>query len=173
MTSPISVLCLFLTAGSLRGLASEQAQYKREDGSFSNTVEVSLPAWSAASCAIRCTAMKPWFCGGFTYHDSGTCDLYRGREEGEEAICVNPLEAAPPLVVESGTEPRSYRRLQANKSTCPGGIKCNSMYTYDANVFAFNIVQEMLIKNYREDDLFVLVCKRRCKFYNHNQVLSV
>ena len=126
MTSPISVLRLLLTAGSLRGLASEQAQYRREDGEFSNTVEVSLPAWSTTSCAISCTAMKPWFCGGFTYGDSGACDLYRGREEA--SICVNPLETALPLVVESVSEPRSYRRLPANRSTCPGGIKYSSMY---------------------------------------------
>ena len=135
MTSPISVLRLLLTAGSLRGLASEQAQYRWEDGEFNNTVEVSLSAWSTTSCAISCTAMKPWFCGGFTYRDSGACDLYRDREEA--SICVNPLEAAPPLVVESVSEPRSYRRLQANRSTCPGGSKCSSMYAYAAKLLLY------------------------------------
>ena len=170
MTSPIPVLCLLLTAGSLSGLASEQAHYRREDGAFSNAVEVSLPAWSTTSCAISCTAMKPWFCGGFTYHDSGTCDLFRGREEA--AICANSPEIAPSLVVERGSEPRSYRRLQANRSTCLGGIKCSSMYANAANIFYLTRSRK---SSYRTTWIILLYpyAIRRVMFCNHSQVLSV
>ena len=119
MTVPISVLCLLLTAGTLLGLAPEQAQYRREDGKFTNSPDATISAASDTACAISCTAMEPWFCGGFTYHDSGSCDLYKGNEA---ATCVNPEEAAPPLEVDSSSEPRSYRRQQP---TCPGGMKGN------------------------------------------------
>ena len=108
MTDPIVVLCLLLTAGTLAVLCSGMDKYRRENGTFANTPNATVSAVSKTTCAIRCTSMELWFCGGFTYH-SGTCDLYRGNEE---AAGVSPLEVAPPLEVDTGSEPRSYRRLK-------------------------------------------------------------
>ena len=114
MTGPFSVLCLFLTVGTLLGLGPETAQYRREDYQFTNRPKTKLSKIRfRIDCSAKCTAMKQWFCGGFTYHDDGTCELYEGTAV---TTCVNPLDAAPPLTVGS-KRPQSYRRLN---STCPG-----------------------------------------------------
>ena len=113
MTDPIVVLCLLLTTGTLAVLGAGKDKYRREDGTFTNTPSATVAAASVINCAARCNSKEPWFCGGFSYH-SGTCQLYRSNKEG---TCVNPLEAVPPLEVDTGSEPRSYRRLQA---TDPG-----------------------------------------------------
>ena len=115
MVTPFSILCQLLMVDTLLGLDSKQAQiYRQEEGKFINAPEVTLTARSSMACAARCTAMELWFCGGFTYRNSGVCHLYRGNKE---AVCVNPLSAVPGLVVDKGSGPRSYRRLQAS---CPG-----------------------------------------------------
>ena len=115
MPTPTSVLCLLITAGTLLGQEPEQAQYRREGGRFTNSPEAILSASSTAACAAGCSRMKAWFCGGFSHHPDGTCDLYRGNDQ---ATC-NPQETAPPLQVDPGSsEPRSYRRRQ--QSACPG-----------------------------------------------------
>ena len=101
MTGPIVVLCLLLTTAALAVLGTGKDKYRREDGTFANTPSATVAAASVINCAARCNSKEPWFCGGFTYH-SGTCDLYRKNEEG---TCVNALE------VNTGSEPRSYRRL--------------------------------------------------------------
>ena len=112
MTDPIVVLCLFLTAGTLAVLGTDNDTYRRENGTFTNTPSTTVAAASDTACAISCSTMEPWFCGGFTYH-SGTCDLYRDNE----VTGGNAPEAVPPLEVDTASEPRSYRRLQA---TVPG-----------------------------------------------------
>ena len=121
MPSSLSVLCLLMmmTADMLLGLNPKLAQFRREGGMFINSPQATLSVSAVISCAVRCTAMRSWFCGGFTYYEDGTCALYGGNEE---VICINPLEAVPPLVVDTGSEPRSYRRLQL---TCPGESDSN------------------------------------------------
>ena len=109
MTDPIVVLCLLLTTGTLAVLGAGKDKYRREDGTFTNTPSATVAAPSVINCAARCNSKVPWFCGGFTYH-SGTCQLYRSNKGG---TCDNPLEAASLLEVDTGSEPRSYRRLQA------------------------------------------------------------
>ena len=102
-----AVLCLLLMAGTLAAMGAGEDKYtRRENGAFTNTPSTTVPAMSDTACAISCSTMEPWFCGGFTYH-SGACDLYR-----ETAACVGPLEVVPSLEVDTGSEPRSYRRLQ-------------------------------------------------------------
>ena len=108
-----AVLCLLLMTGTLAAMGAGEDKYRREDGTFTNTPSATVPAASDTACAISCTSKEPWSCGGFTYH-SGTCGLYRA-----EATGVDPLEAAPPLETNTGSQPRSYRRLQ---STDPGEV---------------------------------------------------
>ena len=108
MSDHIVVLYLLLTTGTLAVLCSGMDKYRRDNGTFANTPNVTVSAASKTTCAIRCTSMELWSCGGFTFH-SGTCDLYRGNEEGSRAT---PLEVAPPLELDTGSEPRSYRRLK-------------------------------------------------------------
>ena len=132
MTDPIVVLYLLLTTGgTLAVLGSGMDKYRRENGTFANTPTATVSAASKTTCAIRCSSMEPWFCGGFTYHN-GTCDLYRGNEE---AAGVNPWEAAPPLEVDTGSEPRSFRRLQ---STDPGEVilTCSRLDSVDNKIYA-------------------------------------
>ena len=131
MTDHVVVLYLLLTTGTLAVLCSGYMdKYRRENGTFANTPTATVSAASKTTCAIRCTSMELWSCGGFTYHN-GTCDLYRGNEE---AAGVNPWEAAPPLEVDTGSEPRSYRRLQA---TDPGEgiLTCSRLDSVDKNIF--------------------------------------
>ena len=109
MVPVISLLCLLLTAGALFAVDPKQSWYRREDGKFRNTSELSLRVPSRMTCAFKCTTTKPWFCGGFTYHDSGTCELFR---DTESATC-----AGTALEVDTGSELRSYSRLH---SPCPG-----------------------------------------------------
>ena len=121
MTSSLSVLYLLMmmTADMLLGLDPKLAQFRREGGTFINSPEATLSVSAMIPCAVSCTAMRSWFCGGFTYYEDGTCALHRGNEE---SICINPLESVPPLEVDTGSEPRSYRRLQP---TCPGDSDSN------------------------------------------------
>ena len=78
MPGPVAVLWLFIMIGPLSVLSVGAAQFRREEGTFNTTPDASVSAPSRFACSAKCASMLPCFCHGFTYHEDGTCDLYRG-----------------------------------------------------------------------------------------------
>ena len=120
MSSPSTVLALLLLTALSESLADilRNNTFRRENGTFKNAPNETTLATSATTCALQCVGSESWFCGGFTYLEGGICHLFEGPQT--DAVCVNPLTAKPPLLVEPGSERRSYRRLMKN---CTGEIQ--------------------------------------------------
>ena len=120
MSSPSTVLTLLLLTTLSESLAETlRNTFRRDDGTFENAPNKTTSAISLTTCALQCVRSESWFCGGFTYLDGGVCHLFEGPQT--DALCVNPLTAAPPLLVEPGSERRSHRRRL--NSSCPGEIQ--------------------------------------------------
>ena len=78
MPDPVAVLLLFIMIGPLSVLSAGAAQFRREEGTFNTTPDASVSVSSRFACSAKCASMLPCFCHGFTYHEDGTCGLYRG-----------------------------------------------------------------------------------------------
>ena len=75
MADPRAVLWVFVITGPLSVLSAGAAEFRREEGMFNTTPVASVSAPSRLVCSSQCTAMQPWLCRGFTYHEDGACEL--------------------------------------------------------------------------------------------------
>ena len=120
MLDPIAVLWLFIMIGPLSAMSAGAAQFRREEGTFNTTPDASVSAPSRFACSAKCASMLPCSCHGFTYHEDGTCDLYRGDKDLLETT-VTP-SGAPGA--------SSYRLLP--RPMCPGKAKVVCVYVHCA-----------------------------------------
>ena len=106
-------LCLLLPllSSSLARLAIDTNRFRREKGTYTEASVLTVSAVSGITCAVKCTRIEEWFCGGYTYFTGG-CDLYK---ESWDGLAVTPQD-------DNYSGPFSYR-LRHN-STFSGELHC-------------------------------------------------
>ena len=108
----IPTICMSLVAGALAGKAEV---FVREGGSYPDTPDLTVSAYSETICSINCVAEEKWRCGVFRYLANGTCLLY---QETKESAYPRATETPPQ---EGDTAPdRSAIYRRPPLSGCPG-----------------------------------------------------